>query len=191
MIPQKWKFKDVHVRHFLIEEPSSSLKLMELDLLTVQTGPYPSVEVFSAESVEPLFFCHVSFFRSQTALEHFTDFPSTFSGRGAQSRFFQDGETLHRHGNNPLYSVDVRCASGSGSPCAPVFVQCHKELGNISEATNWAELALNTASSCDEAPTNVRPAPSNTGYRAAYPKDHAFPIFRLQRRGNWRLSCAS
>uniref|UniRef100_A0A3P9I0M9 Regulator of microtubule dynamics protein 3 n=1 Tax=Oryzias latipes TaxID=8090 RepID=A0A3P9I0M9_ORYLA len=44
------------------------------------------------------------------------------------------------------------------------IAMCHKELGNISEATNWAELALNTASSCDEAPTNVRPALSNTEF---------------------------
>uniref|UniRef100_A0A3P9MEV9 Regulator of microtubule dynamics protein 3 n=1 Tax=Oryzias latipes TaxID=8090 RepID=A0A3P9MEV9_ORYLA len=38
------------------------------------------------------------------------------------------------------------------------IAMCHKELGNISEATNWAELALNTASSCDEAPTNAAEA---------------------------------
>lgn len=42
---------------------------------------------------------------------------------------------------------------------ALLFVQCHKELGNISEATNWAGLALTTTSCCDEALTDVSPAP--------------------------------
>ncbi|KAF6729880.1 Regulator of microtubule dynamics protein 3 [Oryzias melastigma] len=73
----------------------------------------------------------------------------------AAAAVYQNAPTSSLHDALENFLKAEELSPGFSRTVRLYIAMCHKELGNISEATNWAGLALTTTSCCDEALTDA------------------------------------
>lgn len=94
-----------------------------------------------------------------------------------------------------VHKPNKHCSNMTADRRSVFVLQCHKELGNISEATNWTELALKTPAHTDVSTVQKcvysieYPHTSGTGCIICSHVFYSSP--RMKKRPNWRLSFVS